>query len=104
MYSAYGIVKHVRGSDALRSNGTATIMGQGSGIVTKATAPAREKVLLHIKLPIGSRLIDWVQASASGEYLFDQLDPNRRYVVMAFDHQLQFNAVIRDNITPAVDE
>ena len=87
---------------ARRYTGGAFIAGSGAGIVTVAGSPARKRVVL---LDAGSlRPVRVTSSNANGEYLFPHLNQNRRFVVVALDHQLQFNAVIRDNITPAVDE
>ena len=82
-----------------RFTGNGFIAGESPGIVTVASAPAQRKVVLMEK---SSLIVAATQVSAAnGTYRFSRIDENRRYVVMAFDHQLQFNAVIRDNITPA---
>ena len=86
----------------LSTFGSGYIAGQAPGLVTVAGAPARQRVFLydkatHERLSVTSSALD-------GTYRFDYLDPARRYYLTAFDSELQFNAVIRDNITPAVDE
>ena len=82
-----------------RFTGNGFIAGEAPGVVTVAGSPARRKVALMDK---ASLIMTAMQVSASdGTYRFIWIDETRRYVVMAFDHQLQFNAVIRDNITPA---
>ncbi len=81
--------------------GNGFIAGIAPGIVTVAGAPARRRVNLHDA--ITGRRLGSVVSAADGTYRFDGLNPARRYYVTAFDHQQVFNAVIRDNITPAVD-
>lgn len=70
-----------------------------NGIVTKAGIPARCVVqLLHGR----SKILMMQTASANdGTYEFLGLDPNQKFIVIAYDPENQFNAVIRDNITPA---
>ena len=91
------MVVDVFGGAPLTGNGY--IAGEALGIVTVASAPSRRRVVL---MPSGGgRVVRETVSAADGTYRFSQIDEKRRYVVMAFDHQLQFNAVIRDNITPA---
>lgn len=84
---------------ARRYTGNGFIAGSGAGIVTVAGSPAKRRVVLF---DAGSlRLVRVTSSNANGEYLFPYLNQNRRFVVAAFDDQNQFNAVIRDNVTPA---
>ena len=95
---------HQRTNPRFKSRGQGYIAGEGASIVTKAGAPAREKVTLCLKdseLPL-TRIAEQL-SKADGTYRFDQLDESKKYIVLAFDSSGQFNAVIRDNITPAVD-
>ena len=80
--------------------GSGFIAGQDPGIVTLAGAPGRARVFVyegatHVLVAVTS-------SDKNGEWMVDLLDENRRYYVIAFDHELRFNAVIRDNIKPAV--
>ena len=36
----------------------------------------------------------------TGDYAFEYINPERLYVVIAYDHTGQYNAVISDNLTP----
>jgi len=83
----------------LQIGGDGFIAGIAPGIVTVAGAPARRRVNLHDA--ITGRRLDSCVSAPDGTYRFNNLNPARRYYVTAFDHQLVFNAVIRDNITPA---
>lgn len=38
----------------------------------------------------------------TGAYKFEFINPDRRYVVIAYDHAGVYNAEIRDNITPVL--
>ena len=83
------------------SGGLGFIAGQDPGLVTVAGSPARRPVYLFEKT--GMRLVDTQYSGADGTYRFDGLSTDRRFVVVAFDTEEQFNAVIRDNITPATE-
>ena len=82
--------------------GNGYIAGSGSGIVSVAGAPASRRVALMDKAT--GQIVGRVGSAPDGTYRFSRVNPMRRYAVIGFDYQLQFNAVIRDNITPAVDE
>ena len=93
---------HMRESDRFHCHGEGYIAGEGAAIVSKAGAAARERVILCLKdnaLPL--RRVAEQLSGADGTYRFDQLDESKKYIVLAFDSSGQFNAVIRDNITPA---
>ena len=42
-------------------------------------------------------------SDADGKYRFTDLDPRRAFYVMAFDHTLQQNAVVSDNVYPELE-
>jgi len=81
------------------SGGLGFIAGQDPGLVTVAGAAARRPVYLFEKT--GMRLVATQYSGEDGTYRFDGLSTEKRFVVVAFDTEQQFNAVIRDNITPA---
>lgn len=85
-----------------RFSGAGFIAGIGPGLVTVAGAPARRRVILYDKATDVIVARSW--SNPDGTYRFDGLNPDRRYYVVAFDHQLVYNAVIRDNIKPATDD
>jgi hypothetical protein len=72
-----------------------------SGLVTVAAVPAKREVMLFTARC--RKLVATTLSAADGRYSFDYLDASRRYVLVAFDHELQFNAVIRDNIAPVTE-
>lgn len=79
--------------------GRGFIAGQAPGLVTVAGSPAsREVRALDRKSGL---LLSRTRSAADGTYVLNGLDPRFRYTVIAFDHTETFNAVIRDNITPA---
>lgn len=81
--------------------GDGFIAGADPGLVTVAGAPSARRVHLHDQ--ITGRRIGSTVSGADGTYRFDNLNPARRYYLLAFDHQHIFNAVIRDNIQPATE-
>ena len=85
-----------------RLTGSGYIAGESPGLVTVASAPAARRVFLLERN--GMQVIRSTISAGNGTYQFSNINTGRRYCVVATDHQLQFNAVIRDNITPAVDE
>lgn len=82
--------------------GNGVIAGTAPGLVTVAGAPAARRVLVFDAAT--NRLAARVGSNGDGTYRIDRLNGRRRYTVIAFDHQSVYNAVIRDNITPAVNE
>lgn len=79
-------------------NGAGYIAGFGKGIVTAGGAPASRRVVLfdaESLIPLRS-----IWSNHSGEYVFNGLAVERRFVVIVFDDYGVFNATIRDNIEP----
>lgn len=48
-------------------------------------------------------LVDRAQSDASGSYQFKNLDPARKYNVIAYDLTGQYDPVIKMNLIPTVD-
>jgi len=85
-------------------SGTGRISGVAPYIVTKAGSPARCLVgLIYKPTPkaICAQIVALQYSKADGTYSFDLLNTDKRFTVIAFDPDQTFNAVIRDNITPA---
>lgn len=83
-------------------SGNGFIAGIAPGIVTVGGAPASRRIeVIDIQT---RRTVASTVSAADGTFRINNLNPSRRYRVLAYDHQLVYNAVIRDNITPAVDE
>lgn len=79
--------------------GRGEISGPNPLSVTVAGAAASRKVYL-----IDRALMKMIRVGRSGQdgfYRFVGLDVKRQFIVLARDDLLQFDAVIRDNITPA---
>ena len=82
------------------------IAGTGLGIVTVAGKPASRVVHLFAR-GYGSQPLELVGICVSkpdGSYRFDGLDVSRKYLVMASDHEMAYEPVGWDWITPAVEE
>lgn len=80
-------------------SGDGFLAGEDPGIVTVAGAPASRRVFIFDRL--SNQAVAVVPSDENGEWRVEYLNPARRYYVIVFDPELQFNAVIRDNITPA---
>ena len=68
-------------------------------IVTVAGAAARRRVVVldrHTR-----KIVAQTWSAEDGSWRVDYLTTAKQFTVIAFDHENQFNAVIRDNITPA---
>lgn len=79
--------------------GSGYIAGEDPGLVTVAGALAARRVRCIDSLT--GKVVGEQASSSDGTYRFNNLNPARKYILIAFDHQLVYNAVIRDNITPA---
>lgn len=80
------------------------ISGQGLGIVTVDGAPASRVVYLY-KRTLGSQpleLVDICISKPDGSYLFDGLDMNNKYLVIAADYKQEYEPVAWDWITPTL--
>lgn len=83
------------------------VLGQGIGRVHGTTkdkgtpnVPVSEKVVLHRQ--IDGMVIRTVWSTpGTGAYSFDYVDELQAYYVVSFDHDLNFRAVIADNLTLA---
>lgn len=88
---------------SLNANGVGTVESGDANGVTKAGVPAVEQVFLYKKQsPFPPIYVSLAKSDASGKFAFKGIDENQTYVLIAFDSAMQFNAVIRDNITPAL--
>lgn len=79
--------------------GDGFIAGADAGIVSVAGVPARRKVVLIDKAT--NQVIGQTASANDGTFRFDRITADREYMVIALDHQMQFNAVIRDGVIPA---
>ncbi len=70
----------------------------GTVKVTPATPVARRVVLL--REPGLQVVTETVSNPATGEYVFDRINPAVTYTVVSYDHTGQYRAVIADNQAP----
>lgn len=84
----------VRGCKNLYHKGGAVI----SGVVTVENVPAARKVRIFDR---GAGLL-WgeTMSTPNGAFTFENLDPEKEYFVVAFDHLRTYNAVISDMMVP----
>lgn len=80
--------------------GSGYLAGQGDGIVTVAGARASRPIT--VLAASSMRIVARTRSDDLGNWRVDNLNADRKYIVIAVDTQRQFNAVIRDNIQPAV--
>lgn len=73
-------------------------VGFVAGKVTIEGVPASRQVRLLDGRTV--RVIAEVWSAADGRYRFDTLNADREYIVLAHDHERQFNAVIADWVRP----
>lgn len=77
------------------------IAGTGDGIVSVEGKPASRKVYA-----LDAKTLAIIKTAVSldnGQYLITNLDPTKRYLVMARDYQGEYEPVCYDNVTPASD-
>ena len=79
------------------------IAGAGDGIVTVNAKAARREVLLMDANAKDYKIIGRVWSQASGHYMFNNLDPDKEYLVMARDYKKQFEPFAYDYVPPATD-
>mgnify|MGYP001257113766 FL=1 len=107
LVSYLGVIDQIDGSGA---NGTPTggvsvpaRMGVIAGTVLDIQAqPVSRRVRVHERAT--GRIVRETWSDADGKYRFTDLDPRRAFYVMAFDHTLQQNAVVSDNVHSEVED
>lgn len=50
------------------------------------------------------RLVAWKLSDAAGNWRFDNLDPAKKYHVIAYDHTGVHDPVVKMNLVPSVEE
>lgn len=84
--------------------GSGYIAGTGNGIVTVNGVPAIRPIYLfeffNHQPPI---LVAKTFSDGMGRYLFKNLDRTKKYLVMARDHQGEYEPYCYDNVAPATD-
>lgn len=80
------------------------IAGTGDGIVTVNGQPAIRPIYLFeffdYQPPI---FVAKVFSNKDGRYLFKHLDATKKYMVMARDHNKEYEPAVWDYVTPATD-
>ena len=83
------------------ANTRAYIAGTADGIVTINGSPASRPVYLINADTLN--IVDVVLSTKKGNYLFTGLKPNQKYMVMARDHNYEYEPAVFDYVTPATD-
>ena len=81
------------------------IAGDDMGVSTRAGVPTSLPLYLY-EVGGGNALLKLVARQASlnnGHYLFMGLDPSKQYLVMARDHNREYEPAVWDYVTPATD-
>lgn len=85
----------------LGTNRLGYIAGTGDGIVTVQGKPARRDIWLLNTQTLAVEQI--VTSLKNGHYIFMGLDPAKKYLVMARDHEKEFEPFVWDDVIPADD-
>lgn len=78
--------------------GRGYVAGESPGLVTVAGVAASRPVCAFERE--SSQLCGWTTSAADGSWRIDGLSIDREFYIVAFDTSGQFNAVIRDRVTP----
>ncbi len=77
------------------------IAGTGDGLVSVGNKPASRKIYV-----LDTQTLTVIKTATSldnGHYLITNLNPTKRYLVMARDYQGEYEPVCYDNVVPAAD-
>lgn len=85
-----------------RIHGAGFIAGGGDGIVTVGGVPASRQILLFERERFVLVRSTW--SNGDGTYLFDRLNPDFEYMVLAVDHKKQYEPVAYDFVVPALPD
>ena len=77
------------------------IAGTADGIVTANGVAARRDIVVLDAINLS--VVQRSQSFANGHYLLNGLDPNQKYMVMARDHNKEYEPAVFDYVTPATD-
>lgn len=78
------------------------IAGSNDGIVTVLGKPASRKIWLLDAQTLA--IVQIVTSLQNGHYLFIDLDPAKRYLVMVRDYKKEFEPFVWDAVPPATDK
>ena len=77
------------------------IAGSGNGIVTVNGVPASRHIFLFDANSM--ELLRRTVSLSNGHYIFNGLDSTKQYIVMARDHNKEYEPAVFDYVTPATD-
>lgn len=83
--------------------GMGYIAGMGDGLVTVNGAVARREILVADADAIYQGFSHRTFSLNNGHYLITDLDPSRKYLIMARDYKGEYEPVCYDNVAPASD-
>ena len=79
--------------------------GRVDGTVKEHSAPSdvplARMTYLHRQRD-GRRVGATLSSATTGQYSFTNIDPAETYFVLAFDHTLNYNAVVKSDVTPDI--
>lgn len=81
--------------------GAGYIAGTNNGIVTVTGQPASRQIVVLDAKTLTLQTI--TKSFANGHYLIAGLNPNNTYLVMARDHNKEYEPAVWDYVTPATD-
>lgn len=79
------------------------IAGSGDGLFTLNGTPSVGEILC---MDLMDKSYKWIYRGSSfknGHWLVNELDPNRKYLVMGRDYNKEYEPVVFDYVTPATD-
>lgn len=79
------------------------IAGSGNGLFTLNGTPSFGEILC---MDVTDKPYKWIYRGSSfknGHWLVDELDPNRKYLVMGRDYNKEYEPFCWDYVTPATD-
>lgn len=77
------------------------IAGTGDGIVTVAGVPARCEILVFDALE--SVLVQRISSLPNGRYMAQNLNPIKKYMILARDYNKEYEPAVWDYVAPATD-
>ena len=77
------------------------IAGAADGVVTVNGVPTASNIIVFDAN--GLSVVQRSQSFSNGRYLLNGLDPTKQYMVMARDHNKEYEPAVFDYVTPATD-
>lgn len=77
------------------------IAGTGDGLVSVGNKPASRKIYVLDTQTLA--IIKTAVSLDNGHYLITNLDPSRKYLIMARDYKGEYEPSCYDNVSPAAD-